>query len=205
MCWALTTSLVLLSVLLEAEAEAAALPAWRLEPQRVDNGSVPVALGTLLAICLRSRECKHAYHLNPRAPNAVVFRHLLPTGALDKPLLEPLQSLMESASPETANEQLWLLRLSAYRRSVGYLCDVNHEVVFDQQTLQTNCVCKPDATCSDELYTLLPFWIALGLAVVLGLLLFAGVVYTKKKQLDKIEAIGNNEGDKFRILFMAFN
>ncbi len=203
MCWALGTSIVLLSMVLETGAEA--LPAWRLEAQHLGNASAPVDLGTLLAICLRSRECKHAYHLNPRAPNAVVFRHLLPTGALDKPLFEPLQTLMESTSPEAANEALWLLRLSAYRRSVGYLCDVNHEIVFDQQTLQSSCVCKPDATCSDELYTLLPFWIALGLAVVLGLLLFAGVVYSKKKQLDRIEAIGNNEGDKYRILFMAFN
>ena len=112
---------------------------------------------------------------------------------------------MASATPEAANEELWLLKLSAYRRTVGYLCDVNHELVFDQPTMQSNCVCKPDATCNDELYTLLPFWIALGLAVVLGLLLFGGVVYTKKKQLDKIEEISKNNGDKYRVLYMAFN
>lgn len=185
-------------------AQAEDLPAWRLGSV-ASNSSAKAELDALFALCISDSVCHKAYHLSGRAPDLDVFRHLLPPGALDEPLMEPLRALMAKATPEQANDKLWLLRLTAYRRTVGHLCDVNHELVFDPASLTSNCVCKPDATCSDELYTLLPFWIALGLVVVLGILLFGALVYTKKRVLEKVEQIGGNQGDMFVALYSAFN
>jgi len=191
-------------LLLGQHREACAQP-WScsaiVEP---DVNATSDVIDALFQICLRSPDCITAYHLIPEAPNRTVFRHQLPAFVFQETLLTPIKELMSMQTTAEVNDRLWALRLCASRSSKAALCDMNHNLVFNAETMQSSCQCKADRICADHLYDQAPFFIAVILGTIALLGFFAYTIYANIKLLRQVDRI-SERGDGLRALKLALS
>lgn len=81
------------------------------------------------------------------------------------------EAVATDAALDDATRATWLRLMLAERPHDGLLCDVNHRLWFDADTMRAECVCREDRRCDDQLHspTLMYMIMALGLAIAAGL------------------------------------
>ena len=150
-------------------------------------------LTTLLQWCTADERCAMLYHQSQRQ-NMTVFRHLVEPvlyggggggggGAADDASTSPAlygvahSLLCTGASLDDVTRRLWLLVLAAERDRAQPICDVNHELVLQHDSLRWQCTCRPDRPCSDRLFELVPFYIVLTLVALAALAVAGSSIY----------------------------
>ncbi len=153
-------------------------------------------LSDLFQWCSDDAECAWMYHQAERR-NLTVFRHLVnPQLSLpgqswqQQPLVE---LLCKGTTLEDANKVLWLQRLKANRDRAHPICDVNHRLVLRAGGLNFECECRPDKTCSDGLFDLVPFYVVLSLVTLLALALFILKLYETIMYLHKLDRVTGSQ------------
>ena len=149
--------------------------------------------------------CREAYHQSTSAPNRTVFRHLLPQGMSSVDVESRVRSMLCDAGGDaaSANRALWLEHLVAYRRTLAPLCDVNHDLRFDADSLRSQCVCRADRVCMDAIYDLVPFYIALGLIMAAAVAFLGGSVYKNVVLVRKLRTLTGDDTADLSSLFSA--
>lgn len=155
-------------------------------------------VNTLWQWCLESPACREAYHQSRAAPNRTVFRHLLPpdvglSSTSREDVYGEMRTELCTGTVENVNRAMWMQRIIAYRRTLAPLCDVNHELRFDNVTLRSECICRADRVCTDAIYDLVPFYVALGLVAAAGIAAAAGALY---KDIMIVRALPAVTGDR---------
>lgn len=179
------------------------LLAWFFLGAAVDAGHVndavdlfqlenPSTIPKLFDLCVGSLECSALYHQESLHPNQTLFRRLLP--AVFPPA--PISSVLRATDPSAESEKLAIAGLILARSEETPLCDVNHRPEFDADSLTARCVCKPGALCStDAIYNLIPFYIAVGLVALAGIVFASFGIYKNVvliRKLQDLEVKGTN-------------
>lgn len=174
-------------------------------PVVVDSGGNGTIVDTLWSWCTEDAACRAVYHQAPAAPNRTVFRHLLPVGVPAADLYDKAREFLCGVSGDVAlaNRELWLRFLVANRRTLAPLCDVNHELVFDADTLASTCACRADRVCTDSLYDLVPTYIVLALAVIAIIGFVAVQIYASVVLMRQLRRITGRETDDLSVLLNA--
>jgi hypothetical protein len=173
---------------------------------------------SLFDICITDTKCRKIYHQDYRK-NITVFKYLLnsdifmPAIVNQNPLEKrssssitkktefsidyPVDSVLCDSSNEESeiNRKLWLLFMNSMASSESIMCDVNHVLSVDEHNLRTICICRPDRTCSDQLYDLVLFYVLLILVGVLtSAFLIANIysVYVSLRNTEKSEKSRKN-------------
>ncbi len=157
-------------------------------------------LNELLDWCILDVKCSYLFNQNYRK-NITVFRHLISPQLYNiEGYFVPLQELLcTGKSLYEINRDLWLLRIKANREQSQPLCDVNHDLVFYENELKTECVCKADRICDDKIYDLVPFYIALALITLLAILFVGAQLYKMRVELKALDA-ATNKGEAMKAL-----
>lgn len=139
------------------------------------EGEEMVLINVLLDWCVDDRECKEIYHQSYRK-NMTIFKQLL------APQMEPFRLgtktpdlhyltrglFCEGKNAHDISKILWLQMM---KTDIGHStpqCDINHRLVYDDRNMVFQCVCKEDKACdSDELFDLIPFYVVVGLVLLL--------------------------------------
>jgi hypothetical protein len=167
-------------------------------------GSSAALVDALWTWCVEDADCREVYHQALDAPNRTVFRHLLPSGVESDDLYERVQTVVCGAEGDAsaANRALWIEYLVAKRKVLAPLCDVNHELRFEADTLQSRCVCRADRVCSEAIYDLVPFYIAIALVMAAGIAIVGGAIY---KNACLVRTLRKLTGDDTSDLISLFN
>jgi hypothetical protein len=145
--------------------------------------------------CRGDATCREAYHQSESAPNRTVFRHLLPphigaaASAPGADVYAALRSALCSKAPADLNRELWLMKLLAFRGSQAPLCDVNHELRFDAQTLHSECVCRADRECDDAIYDRAPYHILLAFITLAAVVHIGGTMYKNSVLIRALDTV----------------
>lgn len=174
---------------IDAAADRIACPFTATQLSEMGNATT-VLLLDLFRWCAEDAECAWMYHQAERR-NLTVFKHLanpqlsLPGKAL---YYQPLAELLCTGNTlENANRALWLQRLKANRDRAHPVCDVNHRLVLRADGINFECECRPDKTCDDGLFDLVPFYVVLALVALLALVLVVANLYEIVMTLRKLE------------------
>lgn len=174
-----------------------------------DPGAVTSSNGLVDALwdwCCKDGACRKAYHQSEDAPNRTVFRHLLPPDVMVEStpgadLYASMRKTICSGTVEESNRALWVQRLVAHRRAMETMCDLNHELRFDQPSMRSMCVCRADRVCTDSIYELVSFYVALVLIMVAAVVFIGGSVYKNVMLVRKLpEATGDTFSDTSALL-----
>lgn len=157
--------------------------------------------------CREDGACREAYHQSTDMPNRTVFRHLLPSevimvaGTPGADVYASMRNALCHGDVEQSNRALWVQKLIAHRRILAPLCDVNHELRFDAMTLRSECVCRADRVCTDAIYDLAPFYVALCLVMVAAIAFIGGSIFKNVRLVGKLpEATGDPMADTSALL-----
>lgn len=164
-------------------------------------------VGTLWEWCCADATCREAFHQATDAPNRTVFRHLLPpavlleTGMPGVDVYGSMRAALCVGTTADSNRALWIQKLMAHRAAEAPLCDVNHELRFDAATLRSECMCRADRVCTDAIYDLTPFYIALALVMIAAIAFIGGSVFKNVRLVRKLpEATGDPTADTAALL-----
>lgn len=151
--------------------------------------------------CREDGACRKAYHQSKDAPNRTVFQHLLPPDVMVESspgadLYASMRRTLCDGTVEESNRALWVQRIVAHRRTMETMCDLNHELRFDQPSMRSMCVCRADRVCTDFIYDPVPFYVALGLIIVAAVVFIGGSVYKNVMIVRKLpEVTGDSSAD----------
>jgi len=149
-------------------------------------------LHTIFNWCVEDNRCSEIYHQSYRR-NFTVFRYLIDRG-LSNDLYSPIRALLcDGKNLEEFTREIWLLNIKANPGQSYLQCDVNHFLSVDINGIKSSCACRPDRTCSDNIYDLVPFYILIALIGVLGALYFFGNLYRNYKLLQFIKRATGND------------
>ncbi len=148
---------------------------------------------TLFEWCCDDPACALAFQQSYRK-NFTVFKHLVDPHLFA--LGEPAPSLYGLARALLCEEydgreiarRLWMMDLVAKADRHRPLCGTDHYPAFDAASLTTECICKPDRSCSENAEDLVPFYVILVLVFVLFLLFVGGTFYKIIKVLRMMDA-----------------
>lgn len=155
--------------------------------------------------CVSDADCREVYHQMADAPNRTVFYYLLqPSDIVTSSTQEDdlVRSVACASDVSSVNRALWIRYMIAKRKVLAPLCDINHELRFDATTLQSTCVCRPDRVCTEAIFVLWPYYVAITLATLVFIASFAGGVY---KNVVLIKAVRQLSGDEDSGLVGLFN
>ena len=149
---------------------------------------------TLFEWCCDDPACALAFQQSYRK-NFTVFKHLVDPHLFA--LGEPAPSLYGLARALLCEEyddreiarRLWMMDLVAKADRHRPMCGIDHYPVFDTASLTTECICKPDRSCSENTEDLVPFYVILVLVVVLFLLFVGGTFYKIMRVLRTMDAV----------------
>ncbi len=143
---------------------------------------------TLFRWCTEDDRCSQFFNPSQGRANVTVFTFLSkPTiqenhSNLYWPLLELLCT--QDATLESISKRLWISTLMANRDNLLPLCDVNHKLVIDSDTLSVSCVCMENRACSDSMFELTLFYLILA---VLGLMVICYLIFNMYKMAEEIK------------------
>ncbi len=167
-----------------------------------DAGVVTLSDGLVESLwewCRADGACRKAYHQSEVAPNRTVFQHLLPPDVVventrDADVYASMRRTLCGGTVEASNRALWVQRLVAHRRTMETMCDLNHELRFDEPSMRSMCVCRADRVCTDFIYDPVPFYLALGLIMVASGAFMGGSVY---KNVVIVRKLSESTGDTY--------
>ena len=168
-----------------------------------ESHSVQNVSATLLQWCTEDSDCAAAFHLVPGRDNQGAFDHLLPSYLPLSDIDAPLRAIACAADRSSALQQLWMPLLLAHRRTQAPLCDLDHEFVFDEETRQQHCVCRPDRPCTQRTNDPTPLYVVYALLAVVAVGVFAIGI---KNAMTATKSLSQNVGDSkagLRALFGA--
>lgn len=174
----------------------------------IRNASASHAVGmvsTLLAWCADDATCAAQYRLNPRRPNLGAFRHLLSGDLEALSLADPLYDLVCGSGGDTteALRRVWLPLLVAYRKTQSPLCDVDHELYFDPDTRQQECICLPNRPCRRATNDPVPLYVVYSLLAVIAVVLLIASILRTVTLLRTLNKVTGDERAGLRALFGA--
>ena len=149
---------------------------------------------TLFEWCCDDPACALAFQQSYRK-NFTVFKHLVDPqlfaeGRSVPSLYGPARALLcEGHDDREIARRLWLLGLVANAGRHRPQCGMDHYPVFDAASLTTECVCKPDRSCSENTVDLVPFDVILALVLLLFVLFVVGTFYANNKALRAIDTV----------------
>lgn len=141
--------------------------------------------------CSQDKDCSHLYHQSYRK-NETIFNHLIKSQLNEASFYQPLEKLLcNGYSLEEVNRLLWLLIIKSNHDVSRPICDVNHKLVFYENDLRFECICKSDKICTDGLFDLTPFYLVLAFITVLGAMIAVGILYKEYRLLYIFEKVTN--------------
>lgn len=184
---------------------------------------------TLMNYCLEDVKCKTLYNQQERI-NETLFSYILKKTNIDEviyssklqkneieiekrddyyiekdlfDILYPLKQLMCNSSINDLlllNQKLWLLSLYKVEDDMSILCDVNHILLIDPDSMETICVCRPGKSCSNGFADEFKIWIGIAL---FGLLTTFHIIKSYNKtiyEFDKMDKLLKIKGFSIPIL-----
>lgn len=130
------------------------------------NGSP--ALDDMKRWCAQDSACYEAYHMS----HPGMFEHLVPREYLAWNLSTPLDRI-KKMPVDDALKYLWVSTLMLHLQNTGPVCDMDHMAIFNPDTLEQECICRPDRPCGMSTNDSTPLYIVYGLLVVLIVGVFA--------------------------------
>lgn len=134
--------------------------------------------------CLEDVGCRRAFFQENKR-NFTIFKILLGDYFKENEISESFALSNILCNNETngnitiLQQQFWVLQLkhSISNRAYPIICDINHRLIFDSETLAFDCQCLPNRPCNDYLYPLDFFWILVVLGSLLVVLVLIGLIY----------------------------
>lgn len=102
--------------------------------------------------CIADSHCSDLFYQND-VNNITIFKYMVESIIeTENYLHKPFQLICGDDGTVSDNDilkNLWLLTLMS-RKYEQNICDINHILLFDRNTVTSKCVCKPNKLCSDE-------------------------------------------------------
>ena len=189
-----------------ARAEGSGVPSCELSLDITNyTQNTMVSMDLLYKWCRADPKCTQEYHLDvvdeENAPG--IFRHLVPQDLGSRTLFSPLAEVLCSSDHEVTLQGLWLRSLLIHRRTQAPLCGSDKTFVFDPDTNQQRCECKPDKPCSMATNDPVPLYVVYVLVVIIALALLAFSIVRNRNLLQALAMRTGDERAALDVLFQA--
>jgi len=112
-------------------------------------GNTTNVLDELFSYCVSDLVCSNMYYQSD-VQNMTTFKFLINNILQTTQNLEILlESDICNKSYSDVLESVWLLVLKA-RRNERVVCDINHHLVLDSDSIRAECICNPNKMCIEE-------------------------------------------------------